>query len=458
MTKKLFITLLSCMFIVLGFIFLYGRITPKIYITPEKPLIDEPVEISISNLSANAQITIEASCKDKDNNAWTSRATFQADDKGMVNVAKQAPISGSYNGIDPMGLIWSIAPADKEILQRTGQLNTNEILLSIFSKGKLRAQKTIHRLAVSPNVERREIREEGIVGTLFYPKNIKNGLGVIVVGGSGGRIPEDISQLLASHGYTVLALGFFRVEGLPKSLENIPLEYFQNAMQWFKKQPQVDKNHVAICGRSRGGELVLLLAATFPQEMQAVIAYVPSGIVWAGMSDGDKPAWTDKGQPIPFIKRPSDEEMLEATKQGLIPNHKGTFDDPEENTSNFLYLMKKFSNDIEAATIPVEKIVCPILLISGQDDKMWPSTLFSNLVMERLDKKKSTILRKHFQFPNAGHGVQNPYGPTPGRPYYHQVAKSWMTVGGTSEGNARADKQAWQEVLGFLNETLNKKD
>ncbi len=340
--KKIFnAALLLSTIILLSVLFFWLKGTPKIVVTPEHPLVDESVEIVISNLPANQQIIIEASCKDKDNNAWTSRATFQTDDKGIINVAKQAPIEGSYKGIDPMGLVWSIAPADKEVLQRTGALNTYEIELSVFSKDKLLAKKTIHRLPVSPDVEKREIREEGIVGTLFYPKNIKNGPGIIVVGGSGGRIPEDFAQLLASHGYAVLALGFFRVEGLPKNLENIPLEYFENAMQWFKKQPQVDKNRVAISGRSRGGELVLLLAATFPQEMQAVIAYVPSGIVWAGMSDGDKSAWTYKGQPIPFIKRPSDEEMLEAAKQGLIPNHKGTFEDPEENTSNFFISNEK---------------------------------------------------------------------------------------------------------------------
>lgn len=454
MTKKIFITLLLGIIISLSAIFLWLKSTPSIIVTPEQALIDESVEILISNLPANEQIIIEASCKDKDNNAWTSRATFQTDDKGIINVARQAPIEGSYSGVDPMGLVWSIAPADKEVLQRTGALNTYEIELSVFSKDKLLAKKIIHRLPVSPDVERKEIREDGIVGTLFYPKNMKNGPGIIVVGGSGGRIPEDFAQLLASHGYAVLALGFFRVEGLPKNLENIPLEYFETAMQWFKKQPQVDKNRVAISGRSRGGELVLLLAATFPEQMRAVIAYVPSGIVWAGMSDGNKSAWTYKGQPISFIKRPSDEEMLKAAKQGLIPDHKGTFEDPEENTSNFLYLMKKFSQDIEAATIPVEKITCPILLISSEDDKMWPSTLFSNLVMERLDKKKSTIVRKHLQFPDAGHGVQNPYGPTPGRPYYHQVAGAWMTVGGTAQGNSSADKLAWEGVLSFLNETL----
>ncbi len=445
--KPFFIVSLLATVILSCFVWFWLRAKPQIVVTPARALIDEPVEISVVNLAAHENITLEASCKDKDNNTWISCATFQADDKGVVNVAKQAPTTGSYSGIDPMGLFWSIKPPTREILQRSGPLNIHEVSLSVFSRNKLRAQKTIQRLPVSPDVEKRSIKEDGVVGTLFYPKDMKNGPGVICVGGSGGRIPEDIAQLFASHGYAVLALGFFRVEGLPKSLKNIPLEYFQNAMQWFKKQPQVDKNHVAICGRSRGGELVLLLAATFPKEMHAAIAYVPSGIAWAN-------AWTYNNKPIPSIAIPSDEEMLEDVKQGLVTSHKGTFDDPEESTSKYLYLMKKNSHDLDAATIPVENIQCPIFLISAEDDKMWPSTLFSNLVMERLDNKKSTIIRKHLRFPAAGHGVQNPYGPTPGLPYYHAVAKAWMTVGGSAEGNARADQQAWQGVLNFLKETL----
>ena len=310
-------------------------------------------------------------------------------------------------------------------------------------------QKTIHRLPVAPNVEKRDVREQGLVGTLFYPKNIQHGPGVIVVGGSGGRIPEGLAQLFASHGYAVFALGYFGVEGLPERLKNIPLEYFQNAMQWFKKQQQVDKNHIAICGNSRGGELVLLLGATFPQDMHAVIAYTPSSLVWG-------PAWIYKNLPIPCIAMPSDAEEQEAVKQGLIPTYKGTFEDPVEETANFLWLMKKASHEIEAATIPVENIKCPILLISGEDDKVWPSTFFGNMVMERLDAKKSAIKRKHLHLPSAGHGVQNPYWPSSSFPYFHPRAKTWETLGGTSEGNARANEQAWKEVLEFLKETLGK--
>ena len=422
MTSKFATVLLLSIAIALGAVFFGLKSSPKIIVIPEIALIDEPVEISVTNLTPKARITIEAACKNKDNDAWKSHATFEVDDKGVVNVAAQAPIEGSYRGIDPMGLFWSMIPTDREILKKVpNTFNFNEVSLSVIVGDKVQAQKTIQRLAVAPNVEKRIIREQGLVGTLFYPKNMQHGPGIIVVAGSGGRIPEGLAQLFASHGYAAFALGYFGVEGLPERLKNIPLEYFQNAMQWFKKQPQVDSNRIAICGNSRGGELVLLLASTFPQEMQAVIAYTPSGIVAEG-------SWTYKNELIPGIQQPSDEEERQAAHKGLITAHKGT----------------------------LENIRCPLLLISGDDDKVWPSTLFSRMVTERLDKKKSAIVRKHLQFPSAGHGVQNPYWPSSSFPYFHPRAKVWSTLGGTVEGNARANEQAWVGVLDFLKDNLAK--
>lgn len=405
--KAFFIVLLVTIIILSYFFWLRSK--PKIWVTPQKALIDQPVNIAISNLQPNEQVPLEASCKDKDNNTWVARAIFQADDKGIVNITKQSPISGSYNGVDPMGLFWSMAPVNKKIQHFAFDKNELEICLRIFSQNELRAQKTICRLLVSANIEKRNIREQGIVGSLFFPQTIKKSPGVIVVPGSSGGIPENKSQLLASHGYVVLALGYFGLEGLPEKLDNIPLEYFQNAMQWLKKQPQVDENNIALLGSSRGGELVLLLAATFPQEMNAIVACVPSSLVYSGFPQVKEPAWTYKNLPIAFMPSPSSDDISNAGKEGKIVLRKGTFEDPYEITPHFLYGMNKFHETIEAATICVENIRCPILILSGEDDKLWPSTLYSNLIMERLDREKSTIKRKHTHFSHAGHAILFPY-------------------------------------------------
>ncbi len=456
MNKMIHYVLIFSVIIIMGVAFFWLKSVPKIVVSSEKALIDEPVEISISNLSANELVTIEASCKDKDSNIWISHATFQADEKGIVNVAKQAPLSGSYNDIDPMGLFWSMMPANKEASYFSSNKPAIEVSLTLLSEEKRKANKTIYRLLISPNVEKRDVREQGIVGTLFYPKHAQKCPGIIVVSGSDGGIPKTTAQLIASHGYTVLALAYFAAEGLPNDLESIPLEYFQSAMQWFKKQAEVDEKRIALFGSSRGGELVLLLAATFPQAMNAVIAYMPSGLIYGGFPQYDKPAWTYKNLPIPFMHVPSREEFVEAAKAGKIPFHRGTFEDPYEISYNFLYGIKFFCKDIETATIPVENIRCPILLISGEDDKMWPSNLYCNLITERLNKKGSSIERKHLNFPGAGHGFEFPYVPASSQPFYHPIGKFWCTLGGTVKGNALASKHAWAGVLNFLDETLNK--
>ncbi|MFA5075167.1 MAG: acyl-CoA thioesterase/bile acid-CoA:amino acid N-acyltransferase family protein [Candidatus Babeliales bacterium] len=467
--KTFFILLIIFAIILLGTIFWKVKKTPQIHVSKQKALIDEPIEISVLNLTSYEQITLESSCKDKKNNTWLSHATFQADDKGVVNVATQAPISGSYKIVDPMGLFWSMISTDKEDPSFSFDKNELEISLSVFSQNKLITQKKIYRLIVSPDIEKRQIREQGIVGTLFYHKNMKKNRGIIVIPGSDGGIPEKTSQLLASHGYTVLALGYFGLEELPKNLENIPLEYFQNAMHWLKNQPQVDKNYIALWGQSFGGTLVLLLAAMFPKEISAVISYVPSNIVYGAFPQLNNPCWIYKNSPIPFIPcytgngndipGPNDEEILNATREDKIPFHKGTFEDPMDLSSVFLYGMDKFHQRIEAATIPLENIQCPILMISGEDDKVWPSTLYCNLVMERLNKKKSIIERKHLHFPDAGHGFLFPYFPSSaGQPIYYPMGKFWVTLGGTAQGNALAAKKAWQETLNFLQKNIKREN
>jgi len=452
-----FVTSLLGIIILFGSIFLWIKKQPKIVITPAKALLDEPVEIHISSLHPHEQITLEATCKNMSGNTWRSRATFQANDRGIVNVAKQPSILGSYRGIDPMGLFWSMIPTDKDPSKNTFMsllsLNLSEVLLSVFSENKLRTQKTIHRLPVSPEVERKEIRDQGIVGTLFYPKNMKGSPGIIVIPGSGGGIPEYISQLLASHGYTVLALAYFGVEGLPKNLSLIPLEYFQKAMRWSKKQPQVDGNNIALCGHSRGGELVLLLASTFPGEMAAGIAFSAPSFVYGDFLPGKKSAWTYKNKPLPFMPYPSDQEIFKAAKEGHIIPHKGTIEDPFQDAEVFLYGMKKFNKIIKETAIPVENIRCPILILSGDDDKMWPASVSGNLIIKRLESMGSKIKRKHVTYPNAGHNLfVFPYVPSIDLPV--PIASGWSLMGGTPEGNAKAIKESWQEVLSFLRENL----
>ncbi len=43
---------------------------------------------------------------------WESAATYIADTGGTIDLSRDAPEEGSYDGVEPMGFLWSMTPAD----------------------------------------------------------------------------------------------------------------------------------------------------------------------------------------------------------------------------------------------------------------------------------------------------------------------------------------------------------
>jgi hypothetical protein len=90
---------------------------------------------------------------------------------------------------------------------------------------------------------------------------------VLVLSGSGrGLTTSYAAAVLAAHGYPSLALAYFTVPGLPKTLHNIPLGYFAKALGCCGPSPAWIPRHVLVSGVSRGGEAALLLGASFPRR------------------------------------------------------------------------------------------------------------------------------------------------------------------------------------------------
>jgi dienelactone hydrolase len=156
---------------------------------------------------------------------------------------------------------------------------------------------------------RRPVEEEGLVGTLFCPSTPGPHPAVIALSGVGDGLREGGAEALASEGFEALTLAYFGAEGLPHELVEIPLEYFGRATEWLRSRPEVDANRVAVVGNSKGGELALLLGATYPEDIGAVIGYAPSGVVWQGITSdrevyhgGPKSPWALGGVPVPFAR------------------------------------------------------------------------------------------------------------------------------------------------------------
>jgi hypothetical protein len=124
-----------------------------------------------------------------------------------------------------------------------------------------------------------------------------------VLAGSGGGYPDLQAALLAAHGLAAVSLAYFGVEDLPDDLREIPLEYFEQALAWIERQPQLVTDRLGVSGTSRGGELALLLASRYA-AIRSVVAWVPSGYVWGAVSRSDEPDDGRISPPGPFRESP----------------------------------------------------------------------------------------------------------------------------------------------------------
>jgi len=423
----------------------------KIHLEPRRPMVDEPLAIRLTGLEPRQRVTLRAAQTDDLQRTWRAHATFEADARGEVDVAAQAPLSGTYTDADGMGLIWSMALAADEpnqapFFRKEPTLLPLELVAEVNDAQAART--TAQRLYVADGVERRVVREEGLVGTLFVPSGAGPHPVVITLSGSGGGLSEAGAALYASHGYAGFALAYFNYEDLPQDLIEIPLEYFETAIGWLQRQPRLDSDRIAVSGTSRGGELVLLLGATFP-AIKAVIAYVPSGIVHGGISRsgvrGASPAWTLRGEPITYIQ-PRPEKLSPEPP----PPPRGQ---PIPLTPRFLRGLE----DAEAAAraeIPVERINGPVLLISGKDDAMWPSERLAEIARRRFEAHQFAHTYRHLAYAGAGHMIGTPYQPTTVLASRHPLTGEMFAYGGTPKGYAGARADSWREVLEMLARTF----
>lgn len=306
-------------------------------------------------------------------------------------------------------------------------------------------------------IAEQHINYHGICGKLFRPSDDCLRPGIIVLGGSGGGLgwSEGVAQKIAGEGYAALALAYFRYADLPQSLANIPLEYFTKAFDWMSGQKEIDERQLTLIGGSRGAELALVLASIFPL-VKAVVCYAPSSVIWGacgGITSIGKPAWTYQGKPLwPLRIGFSLRAFYEHVKMGVclvsrIPYRETPF------------FVAAFGDDsaVKEASISVENIKGPILLISGDDDQLSPSTLMSEMIMDRLREHEHPFPYKHLRYKGAGHAINLPDLPREAYPtkITHPLTHIVYDLGGDPDINAEAGKQAWNEVLTFLKENVS---
>lgn len=424
---------------------------PEFSIDAVHGLMDESRRIVISGLAPDELVAISAFTGRGGGVNWMSQATFMADASGIVDLTRDAPVGGDYAEISPMGLIWGQQPVESS----SQDLFADDVMSPLTTKliaetaSGAKAEASFEQAFAAPGVERREIREKGLVGTLFTPSGAGPHPAVVVLNGSGGGINEPRAALLASRGYQAFALGYFKAPGLSPYITETPLEYLETGLRWAHSELKPKDGFVAISGQSRGGELALLLGATFPALVSAVIAFVPGAMVHGAQGAGD-PAkggwqgttWTRDGVALPHLWRDNK----------AVHWHPWAGDAPPTRHHSVFFEGLKDHELAAQARIPVEKIAGPVLLISGRDDRAWPSSLYSRMVASTLRRHGHRHLVRHLDFDDAGHAINLPIVPSTQLSREHPVSKVPYTNGGTPSGNARANEGSWRGMLDFLDE------
>jgi dienelactone hydrolase len=280
-----------------------------------------------------------------------------------------------------------------------------------------------------PAIVRQTIRQDGLVAESYFPVGGEALPGLLVLGGSEGGIgyARHLGRRLAAQGYFTLCLAYFKAEGLPRLLEDIPLEYFQRALRWLGDHPRIDPSRIGAFGPSKGAEAALLVASHF-DGLACVVAAAPSNVVWQSQNysarrRAPRSSWSRDGAGLPFL---------------AVTPLRGY-----RSVAEMCGACLDRADDVERAHIPVERIKAAVLLFSGGVDRLWPSRRMAEDVVARMADPRRC---EHICYPDAGHLVF----PLFSRKSRILGALLGRYFGGTGRSNAAARKDCLRKTLAFL--------
>jgi len=405
-----------------------------ITVTPARALYDVSRPIVVSNLSPGQVVTISARAL-RPGGWWTASATYAADGAGQVDLTRTAPLSGSYHGVSAMGLFWS----QRLARAGSGPASPTTTTLTVTAGGRRLGRTTVTQSLSGPGVTEHSetIAATGFFGQYFAPPGQARHPAVIVWGGSEGGLgaSPELAALFASHGIPSLALAYFGEPALPCSLSDIPLEYFVKAIDWLRSRPHVDPGRVWVESASRGTEAELLVASHWPELVHGIVAAAPSSVAH-GTPPGEcqraaSPSWALHGRPL----------AIAPATGGVTYNPDGSV------SSRNAFFAGLSAPGARAARIPIGRFKGAVLLISGDDDQLWPSTVFAGQIMAALHGDPAP--HASLSYAAAGHGVFGaPFVPPLVR---EQVSPGYVSdLGGTPSGDEAAHASDWPAAIRFI--------
>ena len=276
------------------------------------------------------------------------------------------------------------------------------------------------------------VDEGRMQGFRFVPKEKSHKGLVICFGGSEGSPNFENAKILAKEGYETFALFMFGMKNQEQTLRKIPLEQFEDVINYINKNIK-DNKPISVLGASKGAEYALNLASKYP-EIDNLILIAPSAYNFAGLDFKDYgSSWTYKGKELPYIdiKKSSFNSFL---KNILVP---AIIKSPISFKDTYNSAIEKDSSSQEKL-IPVKNVKANILMIAGEDDLMWDSLAMAKKIKDQNPNAKI------YPYKGAGHifagnGVLN-------------LGKIIIATGGTTESNEKARSESRKTIDAFLKE------
>ena len=258
--------------------------------------------------------------------------------------------------------------------------------------------------------------------------------GVIdLLGGASGLV-EFKASLLASHGFTALALAYMGFDDLPEFPTVMDMDYFEEAANWLSHHPKVIPHGIGVHAICLGSWIALLMASLKMKAVKTVVAISPS--ITAGSLPFKYKGKISSGKAF-------DNQQKVAIPEGAILRYGHSV---------------VTSHKTPVPVCPVEDISCPVLMVYGTDDLLIPPEFSVRYTCNALRKIGREHLCSVLCYWNAGHLIEPPYTPHCYSCYMHHFGKwqghQYLVWGGEMKCHARAQEDAWPKILTFLQKHL----
>lgn len=230
------------------------------------------------------------------------------------------------------------------------------------------------------------------------------------------------AEVLAGTGAIAESVRWFGGRGQSPGPYDVPLELFLSRVSSLAREA----DRVVVVGTSFGSEAALLTGAHSP-DVDAVVAFAPSDVAWAGVrpDGGVTSHWTLGDRHLPYVPLADDWESP---------------DDPPAFVELYAESRHRSPQAVAAAALPVERIP-HVVLVAGGDDRVWPSLAMSRAIeSRRAERGLSTVLVTD---PAAGHRTLLP-GEEP------VTGGVLMRRGGTTSADRRLGAEAWPHIAALL--------